>query len=81
MTDQFDNPLDLDGFEFVEFASPGSGVLERVFAMLGFVEVARHRSKDVALCRQGGSNFVINREPKNLAADFGSRHQLRSCVP
>ncbi len=30
MSEQFDNPMGLDGFEFVEFASPESGVLESV---------------------------------------------------
>ena len=31
MADLFDNPMGLDGFEFVEFASPRPGVLEPVF--------------------------------------------------
>ena len=68
MTEAFDDPLDFDGFEFVEFASPDSSVLERVFALLGSFEVARHRSKDEALYRQGGINFVIKRVPRSLAA-------------
>jgi len=70
MTDAIKNPLSLDGFEFVEFASAETGVLERVFAMLGFTEVARHRSRNVALYRQPGIIFVINRAPKNLVAGF-----------
>jgi len=41
MTDIFENPMGLDGFEFVEFASPKPGVLEPMFEMLGFTEVAR----------------------------------------
>ena len=53
MTDLFDNPMGLNGFEFVEFASPTPGVLEPVFETLGFTEVARHRSKAVTLFRQG----------------------------
>jgi 4-hydroxyphenylpyruvate dioxygenase len=53
MADLFDNPMGLMGFEFVEFASPMPGVLEPVFAQMGFVHVARHRSKDVDLYRQG----------------------------
>ena len=31
MTDLFENPMGLDGFEFVEFASPEPGILEPVF--------------------------------------------------
>jgi 4-hydroxyphenylpyruvate dioxygenase len=41
MADLFDNPMGLNGFEFVEFASPEPGVLEPVFEKLGFSEVAR----------------------------------------
>jgi 4-hydroxyphenylpyruvate dioxygenase len=31
MTDLFDDPISLDGFEFVEFSAPTPGVLEPVF--------------------------------------------------
>ena len=60
MADLFDNPMGLLGFEFVEFASPTPGVLEPVFEMMGFTKVARHRSKNVTLYRQGDINFIIN---------------------
>ena len=79
MTDLFDNPMGLDGFEFVEFASPTPGVLEPVFKALGFQEVARHRSKDVSLYRQGGINFIVNREPASLAAYFAAEHGPSAC--
>jgi hypothetical protein len=68
MTDTSDNPMGLDGFEFVEFASPLPNVLEPLFEKMGFSLVARHRSKDVLLYRQGGINFIVNREPKSQAA-------------
>ena len=45
MTDLFENPMSLDGFEFVEFASPERGLLEPVFEILGFSHVANHKSK------------------------------------
>ena len=47
MADLFDNPMGLMGFEFVEFASPTPGLMEPIFEQMGFVHVARHRSKDV----------------------------------
>ena len=53
MADLFDNPMGLMGFEFVEFASPTPNMLEPVFETMGFTLVARHRSKDVQLYRQG----------------------------
>ena len=79
MTDLFDNPLGLMGFEFVEFASPNAGVLEPVLERLGFSEVARHRSKDVSLYRQGEINFIVNREPKSVAAYFAAEHGPSAC--
>ena len=79
MPDLFDNPMGLDGFEFVEFASPAPGLLEPVFAMLGFEAVAKHRSKRVTLYRQGDINFILNEEPKSLAAYFAQEHGPCAC--
>ncbi|HEX7387558.1 MAG TPA: 4-hydroxyphenylpyruvate dioxygenase [Castellaniella sp.] len=79
MADLFENPMGLAGFEFVEFASPTPGILEPLFEKLGFTEVARHRSKDVSLYRQGDINFIINREPKSPAAYFASEHGPAAC--
>jgi 4-hydroxyphenylpyruvate dioxygenase len=79
MADLFDNPMGLTGFEFVEFASPAVGILEPMFEKLGFAEVARHRSKDVALYRQGGINFIVNREPHSAAAYFAAEHGPSAC--
>jgi len=74
MGDLFENPMGLDGFEFVEFASPEAGVLEPVFEVLGFTAVAKHRSKNVTLYRQGNINFILNEEPKSHAAYFAQEH-------
>ena len=79
MNDPFDNPMGLDGFEFVEFASPMQGVLEPLFEKMGFTLVARHRSKDVVLYRQGDINFIVNREPKSQAAYFAAEHGPSAC--
>ncbi len=79
MTDLFENPMGLQGFEFVEFASPTPGVLEPVFESLGFTLVAKHRSKDVVLYRQGEINFVLNREPDSHAAYFAAEHGPSAC--
>ena len=79
MTDLFENPLGLDGFEFVEFAAPERGLLEPVFAAMGFSHVARHRSKQVDLWRQGGINLIANYEPKSPAAYFAAEHGPSAC--
>ena len=79
MNDLFDNPMGLTGFEFVEFASPEPNVIEPILQRLGFVEVARHRSKDVVLYRQGEINFIVNREPKSAAWYFAAEHGPSAC--
>ena len=79
MTDLFENPMGLMGFEFVEFASPTPGILEPLFERMGFAQVARHRSKDVVLFRQGDINFIVNREPKSVAAYFAAEHGPCAC--
>ena len=79
MADLFDNPMGLMGFEFVEFASPVADLLEPLFERMGFTLVARHRSKDVQLFRQGDINFIVNREPGSTAAYFAAEHGPSAC--
>ena len=79
MSDLFENPMGLMGFEFVEFAAPVPGTLEPVFEQLGFTLVAKHRSKDVVLYRQGAINFIVNREPRSAAAYFAAEHGPSAC--
>jgi 4-hydroxyphenylpyruvate dioxygenase len=76
---QYDNPIGLMGFEFIEFASPVANVLEPVFEMLGFTRVATHRSKAATLYRQGGINFIVNHEPGSAASYFGAEHGPSAC--
>ncbi|MGI9520818.1 MAG: 4-hydroxyphenylpyruvate dioxygenase [Hyphomicrobiaceae bacterium] len=73
------NPAGTDGFEFVEFAHPERGVLEDLFAKMGFAEVARHKVKDISLYRQGKVNYVVNRELFGHAAEFVAEHG--PCAP
>ena len=79
MTDLSNNPMGLDGFEFVEFAAPEKGQLEPVFTMLGFSHIANHRSKDVTLWRQGDINFIINYEAECYASYFADEHGPSAC--
>ena len=79
MADVFDNPLGLDGFEFIEFSAPEKGLLEPVFERMGFSWIARHRSKDVDLWRQGEINLIANYEPQSPAAYFAAEHGPSAC--
>lgn len=79
MTETTGNPMGLQGFEFVEFASPTPNALEPLFKTMGFTLVARHRSKHVELYRQGEANFIVNREPKSHASYFAAEHGPCAC--
>ncbi|MEM1231120.1 MAG: 4-hydroxyphenylpyruvate dioxygenase [Pseudomonadota bacterium] len=79
MATSHDNPMGLDGFEFVEFSAPAPGLFEPLFERLGFRKVARHRSKDAALWRQGDINFIVNYEPKSPAYYHAEEHGPCAC--
>ena len=77
------NPLLTDGFEFVEYTAPnraGIEQLHKLFELLGFTAVARHRSKDVTLFRQGDINFLVNGTPYTHFAQFAQAHGPSACA-
>src|SRR3954469_23023078 len=57
------NPLGLDGIEFVEYATSQPQAFGAVLQQMGFAAVARHRSREVMLYRQGGMNLIVNSAP------------------
>jgi len=68
------NPVGTDGFEFVEFAHPRPEELSALFRRMGYVPVARHRTKDITVYRQGDINYILNAEPDGFAARFAAAH-------
>jgi 4-hydroxyphenylpyruvate dioxygenase len=68
------NPAGTDGFELVEFAHRDPAVLGPLFERMGFVEVARHKSRDISLYRQGDINYIINRERDGHTDRFVDEH-------
>jgi len=69
-----DNPLGLDGFEFVEFTSPHPHALAALFEAMGFTHLATHRSKSVRRYAQGDINLILNMEARGQVARFRARH-------
>ena len=69
-----------DGFEFVEYAAPDPAALGTLFEHMGFARVARHRSKDVSLYRQGDVNFIVNAEKDSFAQGFARVHGPSICA-
>ena len=60
------NPLGMDGIEFIEFATSQPQALGGLLQRMGFAAVARHRSREVMLYRQGTMNVVVNAHPDPL---------------
>jgi 4-hydroxyphenylpyruvate dioxygenase len=80
MPELWDNPIGTDGFEFVEYTAPDVKHLHALFDQMGFRAVARHRSKDVTLYRQGSTNFVVNAEKSSHGARFAQDHGPSACA-
>ncbi|MEO8671257.1 MAG: 4-hydroxyphenylpyruvate dioxygenase [Tahibacter sp.] len=76
---QFENPMGIDGFEFVEFAAPDASGLHALFQRMGFVAIAKHKSRAITRYQQGGVTFLINEEPDSFAADFAKAHGPCAC--
>ena len=69
-----DNPLGLDGFEFVEFTGPDPDALARLFAAMGFTHLGNHRSKNVRHYGQGDINFILNMDRAGQVSEFRKVH-------
>ena len=60
------NPIGFDGIEFIEFATSRPQALGGLLEQLGFQVVARHRSREVELYRQGQMNLIVNAQPADV---------------
>jgi 4-hydroxyphenylpyruvate dioxygenase len=60
------NPLGIDGLEFIEFATSKPQALGGVLEAMGFRPIARHRSREVELYRQGTMNVIVNSQPADV---------------
>jgi len=74
-----DNPAGTDGFEFVEFAHADAQALRDLFAQMGYVRVADHKSKAIELWQQGDITYVLNAETGSFADRFVAEHG--PCAP
>jgi 4-hydroxyphenylpyruvate dioxygenase len=63
------NPLGIEGIEFIEYTTPRPQALGQVLESIGFRPIARHRSREVMLYRQGTMNIVVNAHGVSPAAD------------
>jgi 4-hydroxyphenylpyruvate dioxygenase len=54
------NPLGIDGIEFIEYTTSQAQAFGALLQKMGFAAVARHRSREVMLYRQGSMNLIVN---------------------
>lgn len=74
MTDAWENPIELDGIDFVEFSDKTPEKLTKVFQDFGFEKIAKHKTKNIELWRQGDINFLLNCEAASFAGEFTKKH-------
>lgn len=78
--DNVDNPMQLDGFDFVEFVSAHPEQLAKLFEMLGFKKVAHHKTFEIDLYRQNNINYLINKTSDSYAQRFSQAHGPSACA-
>ena len=75
-------PPIFDGVEFIEFAidATAGAALARFLRQMGFRHAGDHKSKQVALYRQGRINLVLNAEPDSAALEHFEMHGPSVCA-
>lgn len=74
MNDASENPMGLNGFEFVEFTSPDPEAMAAQFEQMGFVQTHRHPRKNITRYKQGRINLMLNRDEAGRVSAFRKAH-------
>jgi len=69
-----DNPLGVDGFEFVEFTGPEPQAMVERLELMGFVQTHVNPANDVVRLKQGDISLLVNRSPSGQAGEFAREH-------
>lgn len=75
-----ENPIGLDGMEFIEYTAPDPKALEKLFERWGFQKIGDHKTKNVSLYAQGHIRFIVNREDDSFAREFSRSHGPSICA-
>lgn len=74
------NPIGLNGVDFIEYSGPDAHYFEQVFKRYAFKEVGQVHGKNIKLYRQGDINYILNCEPQTFATDFAKVHGNSICA-
>ncbi len=77
-TDQ--NPIGLNGVDFIEYSGPDAAYFEGVFKRYAFKQVGQVHGKNIKLYRQGDINYILNCEPQTFATEFAKLHGQSVCA-
>ena len=69
-----ENPLGVDGFEFVEFTGPEPEAMIARLELMGFTRTHVNPTTDAVRLKQGDITMLVNRAPAGQAADFARDH-------
>ncbi len=77
-TDQ--NPVGLNGMEFIEYSTKNPEAMEQLFANFQFKKIGSHHSKNIDLYKQNDVHFILNKEVNSFADSFNSAHGPSICA-
>ena len=69
-----ENPLGVDGFEFVEFTGPEPEAMISRLELMGFTRTHVNPKTGAVRLKQGDITMLVNGAPKGQAADFAGDH-------
>ncbi|SVB74660.1 uncharacterized protein METZ01_LOCUS227514, partial [marine metagenome] len=81
------NPLNMRGIEFTEFAAPVNGQhngsladqMSGLFFAFGFSKLKKHANKEIIYYRQNNIHFLLNHEKSGFSSDFAKKHGSAIC--
>lgn len=77
--EHLDNPLETNGFAFLEFATNDKDVLNSNFINLGFTQIGKANNKDITVYKQGNIIFFVNNASDSKAQEFAKLHGNSAC--
>jgi 4-hydroxyphenylpyruvate dioxygenase len=75
----FENPMAIDGFEFVEFAAPPAGPASCTMLQEDGLRAMPATASGRSACTARATHFLVNEDPDSFAADFAAEHGPSAC--
>lgn len=73
------NPIGLNGVEFIEYTGPQPQFFEQLFVKWGFTQVAKSEAHQSSLHRQNRINFIVTEKIGSFANQFHKTHGPSIC--